>query len=83
MPCENEPLSEDVKRIMEKVTEAELKEITKQGIKEAMSEFLNAQMARFGRWSLVTLTAAFLLAVVYFILWTSGWTPPVAPKVNP
>ena len=69
--------SEEVKRVMEKITEAELKEITKQSIKEATSEWLDGLMAKFGRFSIITLAGFFLLAVIYFILWTQGLQPPV------
>lgn len=67
--------SEDVKRILEKVSEEELKAITKQAIKEASQEWMEAKLAQFGRWSLITLGALLVAAILYASAWISGWRP--------
>ena len=47
----------------------ELKRITK----EALKEWLDEKILTFGKWSLSTLMAALLAALIYFILWANGW----------
>lgn len=45
----------------------------KEAAKEAIREFLDEQFARFGKWSLASLSAMALAALTYFILSMSGW----------
>lgn len=45
----------------------------KEAMKEALKEWLDTQFAAFGRWSAYTLSAAALVALVYFILTINGW----------
>lgn len=55
--------------MMPELSEEERKRI----IKEALKEWLDAKFAAFGKWSLTSLAAAGLVALVYFILKISGW----------
>ena len=48
----------------------ELKRITK----EALKEWLDEKFLNFGKWSFATIMAALLAALIYFILWTNGWS---------
>jgi hypothetical protein len=52
------------------------KQLMKEAFKEAYHEWLDDQFARFGRWSFYSLAAMALVALLYFILVRSGWTPP-------
>lgn len=45
----------------------------KEAFREAAKEFMEAQMAKFGRWSLHTIGAAAVVALLYFVLQMSGW----------
>jgi len=45
----------------------------KRALKEAMREWLDDKFAAFGKWSLASLGAAGLFALVYFILSLNGW----------
>lgn len=67
--------SEDVKRILEKVSEEELKQIAKQAYKEAISEFLRDLYAKFGKWSLMTLGGLLIAAILYASAYLTGWRP--------
>ncbi|HEX6992237.1 MAG TPA: hypothetical protein VF151_10130 [Gemmatimonadales bacterium] len=49
------------------------KELMKEAFREAAKEFMQDQMAKFGRWSLHTIAAAGVVALLYFILQMSGW----------
>lgn len=56
-------------KLVSELKEEELKKVTKQAIKE----WLDEQFIIFGKWSLVSLFAAGLAALTYFILWSNGW----------
>lgn len=47
----------------------EMKDATKQAIKE----WLDEKFAQFGKWSMGTVAALFLVALIYLILWANGW----------
>lgn len=49
-------------------------DVVKAAIKEAISEWLDEQFARFGKWSLASLAALGLAALIYFILTMNGWS---------
>lgn len=49
------------------------KEAVKEGLKEWLSERERYYYEKAGRWSIHALTAAFAVAVVYFILMMNGW----------
>lgn len=51
----------------------EQKEIVKEAAKDAIKEWLDAQFATFGKWSMAALASMALAALVYFILINSGW----------
>lgn len=51
-------------------------EVMKRVMKEALKEWLDSKFAAFGKWSLSTLAALALAALVWFILRMNGWTPP-------
>jgi hypothetical protein len=55
--------------LKEKLTHDEVKQATKEAIKEWMDE----KFALLGLWSLRTILVAALGALTYFILATSGW----------
>lgn len=42
-------------------------------VKEALKEWLDEKFAAFGRWSAMTIGAAALAALLYFILRLNGW----------
>ena len=48
----------------------------KAAAKEAIKEWLDEKFATFGKWSLTTLAALGLAALVYFILLANGWKAP-------
>lgn len=45
----------------------------KAALKEALKEWLDEKYAAFGKYSLATVAAAALSAVIYFILQAQGW----------
>lgn len=45
----------------------------KDALKEGLQEWLNDQMAEFGKWSLRTLLALLIAGVVWLALVSSGW----------
>ena len=45
----------------------------KQAIKEALEEWLDKQFTKFGRWSLRSIGAIFLAALVYMWAASHGW----------
>lgn len=51
----------------------EQKTIMKAAFKEAAREWMDEAMLTFGRWSLMTLAAAFTAALCLFILTINGW----------
>lgn len=54
------------------------KEELKAAIKEAANEWLDKKFMQFGRWSLMSIAAAAIVAVLYFVLVVNGWShlPP-------
>lgn len=50
------------------------REEMKQIMKEAIKEWLDAQILTFGRFSLYGIAGAALCALLYFILKTNGWS---------
>lgn len=54
----------------------ERKKFFKEAVKEAMKEWLDEKAQCFGRWGIMTILAAALVALIYFILTMSGWQPP-------
>ncbi len=51
----------------------EREEVLKKVLREALKEWLDEKFAAFGRWSLLSLGALALAAMVYFILISQGW----------
>lgn len=51
-------------------------ETTKAAVKEAIKEWLDEQFAKLGKWTLGSLAALGLAALVYLILWANGWRQP-------
>jgi len=49
------------------------KELIKAAFKEAAKEWLDNKFAEFGKWSAMTIAAAALVALIYFILKLNGW----------
>lgn len=47
--------------------------VTKEAVKEALKEWLDAQFAKVGKWTVNGVVAAALVALVYFILVHNGW----------
>ncbi len=58
---------------IEHLTDAELKDTIKAAIKEAVSGWLDEQFMRFGKWSLYSLAAVAIGAVVYAVLMALGF----------
>lgn len=62
---------------LEKVEKQQLADVdpdvVKAALKEAIREWLDEQFARFGKWSLASLSAMTLAALTYFVLSMSGW----------
>jgi hypothetical protein len=48
----------------------------KAAVKEALKEWLDEKFVAFGKWSLASLAALGLAALVYFILTANGWKHP-------
>lgn len=57
------------------------KKFIKDAMKEAMKEWLDEKITIFGRWSLRSLGAALIVALIYFVLTINGWghVPSVTP----
>ena len=51
-------------------------EAMKLAVKEALKEWLDSKFVAFGKWSLASLAALGLAALVYFILRANGWQHP-------
>jgi hypothetical protein len=45
----------------------------KEALKESLKEWLDEKFMQFGKWSVASLAAAALAALVYFILSVHGW----------
>lgn len=45
----------------------------KEALKEALKEWLDEKFAQLGKWSMGTMAAAGLTALVYFMLTMNGW----------
>ncbi len=58
---------------LEDMDRDEVSRVLKSAVKEALKEWLDEKILTFGKWSLMTVTAAALAAVVYFILALNGW----------
>lgn len=51
------------------------KDLQKEALKEALSEWLDHKFAQFGKWSLAGLAAMFMAGVVWIFLGSHGYTP--------
>lgn len=51
----------------------ERKRFIKDATKEAFKEYLEEKTSQFGKWSLRTIFAAVLVALIYFVLTINGW----------
>ena len=51
----------------------ERKKFIKDAMKEAFKEYLEEKTSQFGKWSIRTIFAAVLVALVYFLLAMNGW----------
>jgi hypothetical protein len=51
-------------------------EETKKVIKEAISEWLSDQFAKFGKWTLAGFLSVVVVALLYLVLWQNGWHKP-------
>ncbi len=49
------------------------KKFIKDAMKEAFKEYLEEKTSQFGKWSLRTIFAAVMVALVYFMLAINGW----------
>lgn len=58
------------------MTDVQRDEAMKAAVKEALKEWLDAKFTTFGKWSLTSLAALALAALVYFILRANGWQHP-------
>jgi hypothetical protein len=67
------PVARKKVRRAPKLTRDEMKAVTK----EALREWLDDKYATFGKWSLRAIGAAALGALLYFVLTSQGWHPPV------
>jgi hypothetical protein len=52
------------------------REDIKDAMKEAIHEWLDEKFSQFGKWSLATISALTLAAILWFVLTTHGWKPP-------
>ncbi len=50
------------------------KDELKDAMKKAMAEWLDRKFMQFGKWSLASIGAALVVALLYFILMTNGWS---------
>lgn len=48
-------------------------QLVKEAFKEAATEWLDDKYAQIGKWTVRALSAAFLTAVLTFIVYTNGW----------
>lgn len=51
------------------------KDIQKEAVKEALTEWLEAKYATFGKWSMRSIGAAALVVLAYLFLSSHGWKP--------
>ncbi len=49
------------------------KKFIKEALKEAFKEYMDEKIQSFGKWSLRTLAAAIIMALLYFLLTINGW----------
>jgi len=49
------------------------KQFIKDAMKEAFKEYLEEKTTQFGRWSMRTIAAALVVALIYFVLSINGW----------
>lgn len=72
-------MSRDRTELLDRITYLEeldrdaTSDILKEAVKEALKEWLDEKILVFGKWSLLTLGAAALAALVYFIMSLNGW----------
>jgi hypothetical protein len=64
---------EPITRDLGELSQDEAKELMREAVKEAASEWLDDKFRQFGKWSIMGLAAAGLVAIVYFILQLNGW----------
>ena len=73
------PRTDEVKEILGTFTKEEMRQIAKQGFKEATADFLGEIFAKFGRWSFYGILATFLTfllgVAVFGFAWFNGWRP--------
>lgn len=56
------------------------KKFIKDTMKEGLKEWLDEKINIFGRWSLRSIGAALIVALIYFVLTINGWSHlPAAP----
>jgi hypothetical protein len=58
---------------LENLDREDVARILKASVKEALKEWLDEKILIFGKWSIVTVASAGLVAIVYFILSLNGW----------
>jgi hypothetical protein len=51
----------------------ERKKFIKEAFKEALKEYMDEKTQQFGKWSIRTLFAALVVALLYFVLAINGW----------
>jgi hypothetical protein len=54
----------------------DIKDVMKEATKEAIREWLDDKFAAFGKWSMASITAIALAALLWLFLTTHGWKPP-------
>jgi len=52
----------------------------KEAVKEAHKEWLESKFAEFGRWSLGAIAVLIFGALMYFVLWITGWHNESVPS---